>query len=73
MIRYQAVILGGCIAGLAGAWFSLEAQGGFEDNMTNGAGFIALAAMIFGKWRPWCVVAPCSSDSRERSVPGCRS
>jgi simple sugar transport system permease protein len=52
-IRYQAVVLGGAIAGLAGAWFSMEAQGGFEDNMTNGAGFIALAAMIFGKWRPW--------------------
>ena len=52
-IRYQAVILGGMIAGLGGAWFSLEAQGGFEDNMTNGVGFIALAAMIFGKWKPW--------------------
>jgi simple sugar transport system permease protein len=52
-IRYQAVILGGCIAGLAGAWFSMEAQSGFEDNMTNSAGFIALAAMIFGKWTPW--------------------
>jgi simple sugar transport system permease protein len=52
-IRYQAVILGGMIAGLGGAWFSLEAQGGFEDNITNGVGFIALAAMIFGKWKPW--------------------
>lgn len=52
-IRYQAVILGGFIAGLAGAWFSMEAQSGFEDNMTNSAGFIALAAMIFGKWTPW--------------------
>jgi general nucleoside transport system permease protein len=52
-IRYQAVILGGFIAGLAGAWFSMEAQAGFEDNMTNAAGFIALAAMIFGKWTPW--------------------
>ena len=52
-IRYQAVILGGFIAGLAGAWFSMEAQSGFEDNMTNAAGFIALAAMIFGKWTPW--------------------
>ncbi len=51
--RYQAVILGGFIAGLAGAWFSMEAQSGFEDNMTNSAGFIALAAMIFGKWTPW--------------------
>jgi general nucleoside transport system permease protein len=53
LIRYQAVILGGFIAGLAGAWFSMEAQAGFEDNMTNSAGFIALAAMIFGKWTPW--------------------
>ncbi len=52
-IRYQAVVLGGALAGLAGAWFSLEAQAGFEDNMTNGIGFIALAAMIFGKWKPW--------------------
>jgi simple sugar transport system permease protein len=52
-IRYQAVILGGFIAGLAGAWFSMESQSGFEDNMTNSAGFIALAAMIFGKWTPF--------------------
>ncbi len=51
-MRYQAVIIGGLIAGLAGAWFSMESQGGFQDNMTNGAGFIALAALIFGKWRP---------------------
>jgi simple sugar transport system permease protein len=52
-IRYQAVILGGLIAGLGGAWFSMESQGGFQDNMTNGAGFIALAALIFGRWRPF--------------------
>ena len=51
--RYQAVILGGLIAGLAGAWFSLETVGSFDNGMTNGAGFIALAALIFGKWRPW--------------------
>ncbi len=52
-IRYLAVILGGLIAGLGGAWFSLETVGSFQDNMTNGAGFIALAALIFGKWRPY--------------------
>lgn len=51
-IRYVAVVIGGLVAGLAGAWFSLESQAGFEDGMTNGAGFIALAALIFGKWRP---------------------
>ncbi len=51
-IRYTAVVIGGLVAGLAGAWFSLESQAGFEDAMTNGAGFISLAALIFGKWRP---------------------
>ena len=51
-VRYTAVIIGGSIAGLGGAWFSLESQAGFEDNMTNGTGFIALAALIFGRWRP---------------------
>jgi len=51
-IRYRALVIGGLIAGLGGAWFSLESQAGFEDNMTNGTGFIALAALIFGKWRP---------------------
>jgi ABC-type uncharacterized transport system permease subunit len=37
---------------LAGAWFSLEATFNFDDLMTNGRGFIALAAVIFGKWTP---------------------
>ncbi|MGH8898795.1 MAG: ABC transporter permease [Egibacteraceae bacterium] len=52
-IRYQAVILGGLIAGLAGAWLSLETVGSFDAGLVNGRGFIALAALIFGKWRPW--------------------
>ena len=51
-MRYIAVIVSGCIAGLAGAWFSLETVGSFEDMMTGGKGFIALAAMIFGNWNP---------------------
>jgi simple sugar transport system permease protein len=51
-VRYRNVIAGGMIAGLGGAWFSLETVGNFEDLMTNGKGFIALAAMIFGRWTP---------------------
>lgn len=51
-IRYVNVILAGCIAGLGGAWFSLETVGHFDDLMTNNRGFIALAAMIFGNWNP---------------------
>jgi simple sugar transport system permease protein len=51
-IRYGNVIASGILAGLAGAWFSLETVGAFDDMMTGGKGFIALAAMIFGKWKP---------------------
>jgi simple sugar transport system permease protein len=50
--RYLNVILGGAIAGLAGAFLTLEAVGSFERNMTNGRGFVALAVMIFGNWSP---------------------
>jgi simple sugar transport system permease protein len=51
--RWINVVIGGLIAGLAGAWFSLETNGSFDDNMTSGRGFIGLAAMIFGKWTPF--------------------
>ncbi|MBI5956733.1 MAG: ABC transporter permease [Chloroflexi bacterium] len=51
--RYINVVIGGLMAGLAGGWFSLETVGSFEDLMTGGKGFIALAAMIFGNWTPY--------------------
>jgi simple sugar transport system permease protein len=51
--RYANVWIGGLIAGLGGAWFTLEAVDVFNPLMTNGLGFIGLAAMIFGKWSPF--------------------
>lgn len=51
-LRYRNVLLGGVFAGLAGAYLTLEATGSFQNNMTAGRGFIALAAMIFGRWMP---------------------
>ncbi len=51
--RYLNVLAGGLIAGLGGAWFTLEAVDVFNPLMTNGLGFIGLAAMIFGKWTPF--------------------
>ena len=52
VMRYVNVTLAGAIAGLAGAFLTLEAVGSFERAMTNGRGFVALAVMIFGGWSP---------------------
>jgi simple sugar transport system permease protein len=52
-VRTVNVLIGGALAGLGGAYFTLESVAHFEPLMTNGRGFIALAAMIFGKWTPF--------------------
>lgn len=51
-VRYQAVLLAGAIAGLGGAYFTIGSTGGFTKEMTAGNGFIALAAVIMGRWHP---------------------
>ncbi|MCB9111187.1 MAG: ABC transporter permease [Anaerolineales bacterium] len=51
-MRYVNVILGGMIAGVGGAYFTIGSVGRFDEIMTAGKGFIGLAAMIFGKWNP---------------------
>ncbi|MFM6850411.1 MAG: ABC transporter permease [Terrabacter sp.] len=50
--RYRTILLAGAIAGLGGAYYSLVSVSGFNREMTGGAGYIALAAVIFGKWDP---------------------
>lgn len=51
-LRYIAVIMSGVLAGLAGAYLSIGTTGNFVGGMSGGRGFIALAALIFGKWHP---------------------
>ena len=52
-VRYRNVILGGVIAGIGGASFTIGSIGEFSADMTAGLGYVALAAMIFGRWRPF--------------------
>src|SRR4029079_3009923 len=51
-LRYRNVILGGIVARLGGRVVHLDLSGSFQNNMTGGRGFIALAAVIFGRWTP---------------------
>jgi simple sugar transport system permease protein len=52
-IRYINVIVGGMIAGIGGAYFTIGSVGRFDESITAGKGFIGLAAMIFGRWTPF--------------------
>jgi general nucleoside transport system permease protein len=58
-LRYQAVIITGLLCGVAGAYLSTGMAAGFIRDMTAGKGFIALAALIFAKWRPWPALWAC--------------
>ena len=83
--RYAAVTLSGVLAALGGAYLSIGFVNSFNQNMTAGRGFIALAAVIFGNWRPWGAAAaallfgfssalaqrlPAYSESASRALPG---
>ncbi|MEL6503212.1 MAG: ABC transporter permease [Pseudomonadota bacterium] len=57
--RYRAVIICGALCGLAGAYLSIGVSAGFVKDMTAGRGFIALAALIFAKWRPVAAMWTC--------------
>lgn len=58
-LRYAAVGICGMLCGIAGAYLATALQAGFVKDMTAGRGFIALAALIFAKWRPWHAMWAC--------------
>ena len=58
-LRYAAVAIAGVLCGIAGAYLATGLQAGFVKDMTAGRGYIALAALIFAKWRPWYALSAC--------------
>ncbi|MBZ0212866.1 MAG: ABC transporter permease [Nitrospirae bacterium] len=58
-LRYAALVFGGAMAGLGGAYLSLGIAGSFADNMTAGRGFLAIAMVTFGRWKPVPVLGAC--------------
>jgi simple sugar transport system permease protein len=58
-LRYKALFIGGILCGIAGAYISTAHNAQFTRDMTAGQGYIALAALIFGKWRPLTVMLAC--------------
>jgi len=58
-LRYAAVAICGVLCGIAGAYLATALQAGFVKDMSAGRGYIALAALIFAKWRPWYALYAC--------------
>ena len=58
-LRYAAVLICGVLVGLAGVYLSIAQAAYFQPHMSAGKGFIALAALVFAKWRPWPALATC--------------
>ena len=58
-LRYQAVLISGALCGVAGTYLSTAASSGFVRDMTAGKGYLALAALIFGKWKPYPTLGAC--------------
>lgn len=58
-LRYSAVLIAGLLCGVAGAYIATAQGAGFVRDMTGGRGYLALAALVLGKWRPWPTLGAC--------------
>ena len=58
-MRYQALVITAILSGIGGSYLSIAQGAGFVNNMSNGRGYIALAALIFAKWKPWPALWVC--------------
>jgi simple sugar transport system permease protein len=58
-LRYQALIITAVLVGIGGTYLSIAQSAGFNNNMSAGRGYIALAALIFAKWKPWPALLVC--------------
>jgi len=59
LLRYQALIITAVLVGIGGTYLSIAQSAGFNNNMSAGRGYIALAALIFAKWKPWPALLVC--------------
>lgn len=59
LLRYRAILIGGALVGIGGTYLAIAQNAAFGREMSAGQGYIALAAMIFGKWRPWQAMGAC--------------
>lgn len=59
LLRYRALLIAGALCGIGGAYLSIAQNAAFVREMSAGKGYLALAALIFGKWRPWPTLLAC--------------
>lgn len=59
LLRYQALVITAILVGIGGTYLSIAQSAGFNNNMSAGRGYIALAALIFAKWKPWPALLVC--------------
>jgi simple sugar transport system permease protein len=74
--RFTALAVNGALCGVAGVCLSMAQGNGFLRDMSAGRGYLALAALIFGKWRPWPVLGACllfaAADAAQTRLQGAR-